>query len=69
MLYTHSPFISARAGTQYFTAVVILNTHAVHDLNSLDAYTLHTVYEQASVVARHEITNYMCVIARVLYST
>ena len=34
--------------------MAVLNTYAVHDLNGLDIYTLHTVYEQDSGVARHE---------------
>ena len=66
---TFSPLIiSTAAGTRYFAAVAVLNTYVVHDLNSLDAYTLHTVHEQDLVVARHKRTNYMCFIARVLYS-
>ena len=43
--------------------------HVVHDLNSLDAYTLHTVHDQDWVVARHKSKTYMCAIAHVLYST
>ena len=49
--------------------MAILNTNTVHDLNGLDAYTLCTMHEQDSVVARHERTNYMRVIAHMLYST
>ena len=46
-IYTHSPLImSASNGTRYLAGVAVLNTFAVHDLNSLDAYTLHTVHEQ-----------------------
>ena len=48
---------STSAGTQYFAAVVVLNTYAVHDLNGLDVYTLHTVHEQDSVVVRHKRKN------------
>ena len=40
-------------------AMSVLNTYVVHDLNSLDAYTLHTVHEQDSVVARYERTSYV----------
>ena len=55
MLRTHSPLIiSTSAGTQYFAAVAVLNLHAVHDLNGLDAYTLRTVHEQDLVVVRHK---------------
>ena len=39
----------------------------VNDLNGLDTYTLCTVHEQDSVVARHKRTNYMHTIACVLY--
>ena len=42
--------------------------YAVHDLNGLDAYTLHIVLEQDSKVARHQSTNYMYAIPHVLYS-
>ena len=56
-------------GTQYFAAVAVLNTHAVHDLTGLDAYTLRTVHVQDSVMARHERKNYVHAIAHVLYST
>ena len=41
-------------------AVSILNTYVVLDLNGLDAYTLCTLHEQDSVVARHEKINYTC---------
>ena len=47
--------------------VSILNTYIVHDLNSLDTYTLYIMHEWDSIVARHERTNYMCAIACVLY--
>ena len=46
----------------------VLNMYIVHNLNGLDAYTLCTVDEQDSVVARHKRTNYMQAIACVLYS-
>ena len=49
--------------------MAILNTNTVHDLNGLDAYTLLTMHEDDSVVARHERTNYTFVIAHMLYST
>ena len=56
MLRKHLPLIiSASTGTQYFAAVGVLNM-LVHNLNSLDAYTLHTVHEQDLVVVRHERT-------------
>ena len=59
MLRTHTPLIiSFSAGTRYFAAVAVLNTDVVHDLNSLDAYTLSTVHEHDSVVVRHERKNY-----------
>ena len=64
----HSPLLSTSAGTQYFAAVVVLNTYIFHDLNSLDAYTLCTVHEQDSVVARHQRKGYMCAIACMLYN-
>ena len=48
--------------------MAILNTYTVHDWNGLDAYTLHTVHEQDSVVARHERTNYTRATAHILYS-
>ena len=31
---------------RYLTAVAVLNMYIVHDLNSLGAYTFHTVHEQ-----------------------
>ena len=34
-------------------AVSVLNMYIVHDLNSLDTYTLCTVHEQHSLVTRH----------------
>ena len=40
--------------------MAVLNTHVVHNLNGLDAYTSRTVHEQDSVVARHETKNCMC---------
>ena len=46
--------------------VSVLNTYNVHDLNGLDAYTLCTVHEQESVMARHKRANYMHTIARML---
>ena len=49
-------------------AVSVLNMYAVRDLNSLDAYTLCTVHEQDSVVARNERTKYTHAIARMIYS-
>ena len=53
-------------------SVFVLITYVVHDnqlyLNSLDACVLCTVYEQDSVVVRHERTNYTSIIAVVLYS-
>ena len=52
-----------------FAAVYILNTCVVHDLNGLDAYTLCTVHEHDSMVARHKKKNYTCAIAPVLYNT
>ena len=59
MLCTHSPLIiRASTETQYFAAMAALNVYVVHDLNSLDTYTLCTVHEQDSVVARHERKNY-----------
>ena len=69
-LQRDSPLISTSTGTRYFAAVAILNTNTVHDLNGLECghYTLHTMHEQDSVVARHERTNYMRVIAHMLYS-
>ena len=51
------------------SALSVLNTYVVHDLNGLDAYTLCAMHEQESVVARHERTNYTYAIVRVLYST
>ena len=45
--------------TRYFVAMAILNMYAVHNSNGLDAYTLYTVHEQDSVVARHEKTHYV----------
>ena len=39
-------------------AVSVLNTYVVHDLYSLDAYTLCMVHEQDLVLARHKTTNY-----------
>ena len=69
MLCTHSPLlISASTGTRYFATMAVLNMYVVHDLNSLDAYTLHTVHEQDFVVARHKRKNYMHAIAHVVYS-
>ena len=38
--------MSASNGTRYFSGVAVLNTYAVQDLNSLDAYTLRTAHEQ-----------------------
>ena len=38
-------------------------------LNGLDAYTLCTVHEQDSVVAKHKRTNYTYAIVHMLYST
>ena len=35
-----------------------VSAYIIHDLNSLDAYTLCTVHKQDSVVARHKRTNY-----------
>ena len=61
--------ISASAGSRYFAVVAVLNTCIVHDLNGLDTYTLYTVHEQDSVVARYKRTNYTSAIARKLYST
>ena len=53
VLCTHSLLIiSASTETRHFMAVAVLNTYAVCDLNSLDAYTLHTVHEQDLVVAK-----------------
>ena len=67
---THSPLIiSTNAGIRCFAVVAILNTYVVHDLNSLDAYTLCTVHEHNSVVARLERINCICAIAYVLCST
>ena len=43
--------------------MAILNTYTVHNLYGLDAYILHTMYEQDLVVARHKRTNYTCAIA------
>ena len=40
--------------------MAILNIYAVHDLYGLDAYILHTMYEQDLVVARHKRTSYTC---------
>ena len=37
----------------------VLNTCVVSDLNGLDTYTFCAVYEQNSVMARHERTKYM----------
>ena len=66
MLHAHSLLIiSTSAGNRHFAAVAVLNIYAVYDLNGLDAYTLHTVDEQDSVV-RHKRKNYMCAIACVL---
>ena len=70
VLHTHSPLIiSISTGTQYFASVAVINTSVVHDLNNLDAYTLCIEYEQDSVVARHERTNYTHAIVCMLYST
>ena len=69
MLYTHTLTINDKyhiARTRCFAAVAILSMYVVHDLYSLDAYTLHTMHEQDSVVARHKRTNYTHAIARVL---
>ena len=52
--------ISASTGTWYFAAVAVLNMYVVHNLNGLDAYTLHTVHEQDSVMTRHKRKNYTC---------
>ena len=49
-------------------AVSVLNTYVVHDLSSLDAYTLCTVHEQDVVVVKYERTSYMHGIACMLYS-
>ena len=46
-------------------AVSVLKMYIVHDLNSLDAYTLCIVHEQDVVVVRHKRTNYKCAIAHV----
>ena len=48
--------------------MAVLNTYVVHGLNSLDAYTSHTLHEQDLVVVRHVITNYVHATAHVLYS-
>ena len=47
-------------------AVSVLNMYVVHYLNGLDAFTLCTVHEQDSVVARHERTNYTHAIACIM---
>ena len=49
-------------------AVTESHTYVVHDLSSLDAYTLRNVHEQDLIMARHKITNYLCAVARMLYS-
>ena len=68
--YTHLPLIiSASTGTRYFAAVTELNTYVVYDLSNLDAYTLRNVHEQDLILAMHKITNYLCAIAHMLYST
>ena len=51
------------------TAVSVLNTYIVRNLNGLDACILCTVHEQDSVVVMHRRINYMCATAHVLYST
>ena len=68
MLHAHSLIISTSAESQYFATVTILNMYIVHDLNGLDAFTLHTVHEQDLMVVRHEGTNYTLANVRVLYS-
>ena len=50
--YSTDSYRLTSAGTRYFAAVAVLNMYAVHDLSSLDAYTLRIVHEQNSVVAR-----------------
>ena len=58
--------ISISVGTYIIPAAVsVLNTHIVHDLNGLDTYTLCTLHERDSVVARHERTN-MCYCLRAI---
>ena len=51
---TDSLLIRNSAGSRYFVAVAILNMYSVHDLNGLNIYTLRTVHEQDSLVARHK---------------
>ena len=64
----YSPLIISNSPeTRYLVAVAILNTYIVHDLNSLDAYTLHTVHEQDSMVVRHERKT-TCVLLLVCYT-
>ena len=67
MIQTHHHYAPV-LGPEYFAAVAILNTYVVHDLYSLDAYTLRTLHEQDSVVVRHKRTSYTCAIACMLYS-
>ena len=68
MLHAHLLIISTSAESQCFAAVAILNMYIDHDLNGLDAYTLHTVHEQDLTVVRHEGTNYTIANVHVLYS-
>ena len=65
-IYTHTLTINDKyhiARTWCFAAVTILSMYVVHGLYSLDTYTLRTVHEQDSVVARHKRTNYTYAIA------
>ena len=52
--------------------VLVLNAYIVYDdqlyLNNLNACTSCTVHQQDSVVVRHKSTNYIHVIACMLYS-
>ena len=64
MLYVHTLYW--QHWDPILAAVSISNMYVLHDLNNSDPYTSCSMYEQDSVVARHERTNYMCTIACVL---
>ena len=66
MIQTHTE--SPALGSDTFLLWLYLNTYTIHDLNGLDAYTLHTVHKQDLVVARHERHNCIHTITCVLYS-
>ena len=68
MIETTHTDTAACIRSQWWCLLLVVSAY-VHYLNSLDTYTLCTVYVQHSVIVGHKRTNYMHAIACMPYST